>query len=91
LPSRHEQEVFHLFELPAGPYPGEAQVQAFAREQCTARFAQYVGVSPERSGLNFVYVWPSRATWGEWIRKGGCALFDAVGGDLTGSMAGTRR
>ena len=86
----HEQELFHLFELPAGPYPGEAQVQAFAREQCTARFEEYVGVSPDRSELHFVYVWPSRTTWGQWIRKGGCALFHAVG-DLTGSMVGTRR
>jgi DNA-binding SARP family transcriptional activator len=87
----HEQEVFHLFELAAGPYPGEAEMQAFAREQCTARFAEYVGVSPERSGLHFVYVWPSRTSWGQWLRKGGCALFDPVGRDLTGSMAGTRR
>jgi DNA-binding SARP family transcriptional activator len=87
----HEREVFHLFELPVGPYPGEAQVQAFAREQCTVRFEEYVGVAPERSGLHFVYVWPSRATWGTGIRMGGCALFDAVGRDLTGSMVGTRR
>jgi hypothetical protein len=87
----HEREVFHLFELPVGPYPGEAQVQAFAREQCTARFEEYVGVAPERSGLHFTYVWPSRTTWGMGIRKGGCGLFDAVGRDLTGSMVGTRR
>jgi DNA-binding SARP family transcriptional activator len=87
----HEREVFHLFELSVGPYPGEAQVQAFAREQCTVRFEEYVGVAPERSGLYFVYVWPSRATWGTGIRMGGCALFDAVGRDLTGSMVGTRR
>jgi DNA-binding SARP family transcriptional activator len=87
----HEQEVFHLFELAAGPYPGEAEIQAFAREQCAARFAEYVGISPERSGLHFVYVWPSRTSWGQWLRKGGCALFDPVGRDLIGSMAGTRR
>ena len=74
-----------------GPYPGEAQVQEFAREQCTVRFEEYVGVAPERSGLHFVYVWPSRSTWGMGIRKGGCALFDAVGRDLTGSMVGTGR
>jgi DNA-binding SARP family transcriptional activator len=88
---RSEQEVFHLFELPAGPYPRGSAGASVRTRTVHGAFRGVRRCPPERSGLNFVYVWPSRATWGECIRKGGCALFDAVGGDLTGSMAGTRR
>jgi DNA-binding SARP family transcriptional activator len=87
----HDQEVFHLFELAAGPYPGDEPVEALAREQCTAQFQEYVGVAPEWSGLDFFYVWPSRDTWESGNRRGGCSLFDATGHRLTGSMAGSRR
>ena len=87
----HEQEVYHLFELAAGPYPGDEQVEALAREECTAQFEEYVGVAAEWSALDFFYVWPGRDTWEIGNRRGGCSLLDAVGRDLTGSMAGSRR
>jgi hypothetical protein len=51
----------------------------------------YVGVAPEWSGLDFFYVWPRRDAWEMGSRRGGCSLFDAVGRDLTGSMAGSRQ
>jgi DNA-binding SARP family transcriptional activator len=87
----HEQEVYHLFELPAGPYPGDEQVEALAGEQCSTQFEEYVGVAPEWSGLDFFYVWPGRDAWELGNRRGGCSLVDATGRDLTGSMAGSRR
>lgn len=87
----HEQEVFHLFALDEGPYPGDQQVQELSRERCSVQFEEYVGSAPAASALEFVYVWPSQASWNVGIREGGCALLDAAGGDLTGSMAGTGR
>jgi Septum formation len=87
----HEQEVYHLFELAAGPYPGDEQVEALAHEQCSAKFKEYVGIGPEWSELDFFYVWPWREAWELGNRRGGCSLFDAVGRDLTGSMAGSSR
>jgi DNA-binding SARP family transcriptional activator len=87
----HELEVYHGFELAAGPYPGDAQVEALAREQCSAQFEEYVGVAPAWSGLEFLHVWPGRDSWELGNRRGGCVLFDAVGRDLAGSMAGSRR
>ena len=87
----HEQEVYHLFELAEGPYPGDEQVEALAREQCAAQFEVYVGVAPAWSGLDFIYVWPGRDIWEMGNRRGGCSLLDATGRDLTGSMAGSRR
>jgi DNA-binding SARP family transcriptional activator len=87
----HEQEVYHLFELAAGPYPGDGQVQALALEQCSAQFEEYVGVAPDESELDFFYVFPLRDTWESGNRRGGCSLLHPAGRDLTGSMAGSRR
>jgi DNA-binding SARP family transcriptional activator len=87
----HEQEVYHLFELGAGPYPGDEQVQALAREQCSAQFQEYVGVAQYESELDSFYVFPMRDAWESGDRRGGCSLLHAAGRDLTGSMAGSRR
>jgi DNA-binding SARP family transcriptional activator len=87
----HEQEVYDLFEFPVGPYPGDAQVQALARGQCAAQFEEYVGIAPERSRLDFVYVWPAGDEWVSGIRRAGCSLFEAWGRDLTGTTKGSRR
>lgn len=87
----HEQEVYDLFELAAGPYPGDEQVRAFAVEQCSAQFQNYVGVTAEESELDFFYVFPDRYTWEQGYREGGCSLLHGAGLDLTGSMEGTMR
>ncbi|HEX6311309.1 MAG TPA: BTAD domain-containing putative transcriptional regulator, partial [Acidimicrobiia bacterium] len=87
----HEQEVYHLFELAAGAYPGDQQVDALARDQCHAQFEEYVGIDPAWSGLDFIWVWPPRDTWETGNRRGGCSLVDALGHELTGSMAGSKR
>jgi hypothetical protein len=87
----HEQEVYHLFQLADGPFPGDEQVQAFAVEQCSAQFQNYVGVAPEESELEFFYVFPGQSTWDQGFREGGCSLLHRAGLDLTGSMAGSTR
>jgi DNA-binding SARP family transcriptional activator len=87
----HEQEVYHLFELAAGPYPGDEQVQGLALEQCSSQFQNYVGVPPDESELDFFYVFPMQYTWELGNRRGGCSLLHPAGLDLTGSMAGSRR
>jgi hypothetical protein len=87
----HEQEVYHRFELAAGPYPGDEQVQALASEQCSAQFHEYVGVAQQESELDFIYVFPVQDGWESGDRGGGCSLYQAAGRDLVGSMAGTRR
>jgi DNA-binding SARP family transcriptional activator len=87
----HYQETYHLFELPAGPYPGDEQAQALAIDQCSVQFRNYVGVAPEQSALAFFFVWPDRTYWEQGIRGGGCSLREASGLDLTGSMRGSQR
>ncbi|HET6954915.1 MAG TPA: BTAD domain-containing putative transcriptional regulator [Acidimicrobiales bacterium] len=87
----HEAEVYHLFVLAPGPYPGDEEVDARARQQCSTAFDLYVGVGPDRSALDFGYVWPGQYLWESGDRGGGCALFHRSGRDLTGSMRGTRQ
>ena len=87
----HEREAYYEFELPAGPYPGDEQLQAQVFDLCSAQFQTYVGMSPAESTLVFSYVWPDQFYWLRGLRLGGCALHDATGLDLTGSMRGSQR
>jgi DNA-binding SARP family transcriptional activator len=87
----HEQEVFHIFELPPGPYPGPVEVDRLSHERCADEFERYVGIAPRFSVLDFLYVMPGEADWAASFRWGGCSLHRAAGGELVGSMAGSRR
>jgi DNA-binding SARP family transcriptional activator len=87
----HYGEVYHLFMLVPGPYPGDADVEALAVDQCSTAFEQYVGVPLDQSELTFRHVRPGRSQWDSGDRGGGCALVVPGGGHLTGSMLGERR
>jgi DNA-binding SARP family transcriptional activator len=87
----HDAEVYHLFMLVPGPYPGDEEVDELAIDQCTTAFETYVGIPPDRSEVGFRYVRPERTQWELGNRGGGCALVDPDGGRLTGSRLGERR
>ena len=87
----HEGEIYYTFALPAGPYPGDEQLQAQVLDMCSAEFQTYVGVSPADSSLALNFIWPDRTYWLQGIRLGGCGLSDATGLELTGSMRGSGR
>jgi DNA-binding SARP family transcriptional activator len=87
----HDREVYYGFDLPAGPHPGDQQMQAQVRDLCSVQFEFFVGVPPEASVMEFVYVYPDSSQWALGVRRGGCALYDPAGTQLTGSMAGARR
>jgi DNA-binding SARP family transcriptional activator len=83
----HAAEVFHTFELAAGPYPGDDEVGGLAYHECATNFVRYVGVdNPRRGDLTYRFAAPSRYQWESGYRSGGCALFNRAGHDLTGSM-----
>ena len=60
---RHDFEVYAVFLLPAGPYPGLARVIHLAAAGCAARFAGYVGVPLSRSNLDYTYFYPIATSW----------------------------
>jgi DNA-binding SARP family transcriptional activator len=87
----HEAEVYHLFELVPGPYPGDDDVNLLAIDECTTAFEAYVGIPPDRSEVRYRYVKPDRTQWELGNRNGGCALVDPGGDYMVGSMLGVRR
>jgi DNA-binding SARP family transcriptional activator len=87
----HDQELYHLFALPAGPHPGDELMQAQVSEMCSVQFQNYVGIAPDESVMDFAYVYPDGRMWSQGIRSGGCAIYDPAGTDFVGSMAGSRR
>ena len=87
----HDNEVFHIFELPDGPFPGDAAIASAAEEECLPAFASYVGTPYPVSELFSVPITPTSESWdlGD-DREVVCALYDE-GGELVGSMKGSNR
>ena len=62
----HDNEVFALVRLPAlagGPYPGDGAVHSYARTECLAVFAEWIGIGVAESVLEVSAVWPNRGRW----------------------------
>jgi Septum formation len=84
----HDLEVFAVFELDDGDYTTRAAVAQQAGEGCQQRFADYVGVSPDSSGLVIVPYAPDRLAWEQDVREVTCAV-SRPGDPLQGSVEGS--
>jgi hypothetical protein len=99
----HTYEVFWVFELteadlegpdgtvPDNGYPGEDPLIDVAKRRCTQPFAEFVGLPYERSELELGWVIPTPTQWSDGSRTVGCTVYDAAGGRLVDSQAGTAR
>lgn len=89
----HENEVFAVLDLPGAgrDYPGEPTMKAFARANCTADFATFVGRSYETSVYEVGWYLPSSSEWESGARKLGCYVYDVNGAKLVGSVRGSSR
>jgi hypothetical protein len=86
----HDSEVYAIFELPAGEYPGDDEVIRLSDEGCFAAFADYVGVPYDQSVLYFQFYWPDKRGWAVDDRAVICTLYDQEG-PLVGSVRGSGR
>ena len=86
----HDNEVFHLYDLPDGSFPGRAGIDASVETECFPAFENYVGISYEISELFYFPLTPTEESWAQSDREVVCALF-ADGEQLTGSMKGSSR
>jgi hypothetical protein len=87
----HAAEVYAVFELPDGPFPGEDAVFDTVHRECLARFTDYVGVSYDASRLGMTSIDPAdKASWYQDYREAVCMII-GEGGSLTGSVKGSRR
>lgn len=86
----HEAEVYAAFELPAGRYPGDAEVVRLAEDGCIDRFFGYVGIAPPDSKLVTFLIYPAEDSWAQ--SRGVRCLADEPGDkQVTGSVNGAKR
>jgi len=86
----HDLEVFAVFELDPEEdrFPGPSTVAARAGAGCQERFADYVGVEQDSSGLLIVPYAPDALAWEQGDRRVTCAV-SLADGPLTGSVRGS--
>lgn len=59
----HDFEVYHLFELPDGEYPGPEKLEEQWIQGCLPEFEPFVGVSFDESGLDISAIFPTEQSW----------------------------
>jgi hypothetical protein len=87
----HDSEVFAVFDLPDGDFPGDEAVMAAADEGCYGAFPGFVGMAYEDSGLDFGTYFPTEDSWNALDdREVVCLAWDPAG-RVTGSLEGVAR
>jgi hypothetical protein len=61
----HDAQVYALFDMAEGAFPGVAAVDTAAEEGCMSRFAGFVGMSYEESTLYANWFTPTQESWEE--------------------------
>ena len=88
----HDNEVYALFDLAAGPFPGDAQVDAIAGQGCYERFEDAIGRSYDESEIAFISMYPTEDSWaGIGDREVVCIAYHMEYEKLTGSVLGSGR
>jgi hypothetical protein len=59
----HAGEVFAVFDLPDGSYPGDDDVRRLSEGGCLSRLASYVGAEPGKTGYDVAFLRPLRDSW----------------------------
>jgi serine/threonine-protein kinase len=83
----HEGEVFAVFDLPPGPYPGAAGVDDLVSKGCNARLADYSPSAPADDAVGLFSVYPLEQNWNRDDREVVC-IAKATSGTTTGSLKG---
>jgi hypothetical protein len=82
---RHDGEVVAVFDLPPGPYPGEAEVVRASGAGCRERIAARVESSPLRESLGLLTLHPLERSWSR-DRTVLCIVTSSSGGKLVGRV-----
>ncbi len=87
----HDNEVYHLFSLKGGNWPGEEAVEMAADDGCLPAFEKYVGAAYEESRLDYSWLTPTKLSWEQRNdHEVVCILFDGNLDRLMGSMKDSR-
>ncbi|MEU4620717.1 DUF4190 domain-containing protein [Actinoplanes sp. NPDC023801] len=80
----HEAEVYHVFMMPAGPYPGEGAILDESEQRCAAALKPYL--TPGNEDLELSYLYPQRLNWERQDRGVTCLAIDPKGTRTTSIM-----
>lgn len=72
----HDNEVYALFDLPDGTFPGLSVVKEAAAEGCYDVFESYVGLDYESSVFDFSSLSPTPNSWENGDREVVCIVYD---------------
>ncbi|HEX6871244.1 MAG TPA: DUF4190 domain-containing protein [Micromonosporaceae bacterium] len=81
----HDGEVFALFDLAAGTFPGEVEVARLAEEGCTDRFDAYAADGGDYEELGLYYLTPTRT---DWLTDRSVLCIASYSAPITGSIRG---
>ena len=88
----HDNEVFALFDLPAGPFPGDEEVDRMAGQGCFDRFEEAIGRSYDESVIAFISMYPTQDSWTRIDdREVVCIAYHMQYEKLTGSVLNSGR
>lgn len=84
----HRNEVFDLFDLPDGEFPGEEELIRQSQEKCGERFTDFAGIDQHETRLDLAYLFPTQMTWDtQGDREVVCTVYDP-NGPVRGSIEG---
>lgn len=86
----HDNEVYHLFDLEGGAFPGDAAIDESGTAGCLEAFEEFIGVAYDDSEIYFSYFVPTEDSWRDGDREVICyALQD--GQTTTGTLKAAGR
>ena len=88
----HNNEVFHLFDIPGDDFPGADVVLDLASQGCIDAFDSYVGTPYLDSALEIFPIYPTEDSWNRGDdREVVCGLYDLTSNEMTGSARNSNR
>lgn len=87
----HDMEVYAVFDLDDGPWPGQDVVADEAQNGCLARWQSFVGLDYSESSLDVYKLFPILESWEDMgDREVTCSIYDPAA-RTSGSLEGAAR
>ena len=87
----HDGEVYAVFDLPDGDFPGDEEVAAAGEERCVKDFGTFIGTPYEESQYDITSLFPTRESWEtKDDREYVCIVVAPEGQQATGTLKGKK-
>ncbi len=85
----HLNEVYALFDMPDGDFPGDAAITTAWQEGCLERFDAFVGLDFASSIYDITPLTPTATSWAQGDREIVCMVQPVSGENTTGTAKGS--